>query len=100
MSYRLVEFAKQIGSSRITNLHISEKISNLHETEIFRRALLKRELRSSQDVPPPPPSISGLPDRITRVYLGEELAILDPGVSFLWKLEASNQKTLGIENSQ
>ncbi|EFO90908.1 CRE-TWK-9 protein [Caenorhabditis remanei] len=44
------------------------------------RALLKRELRSSQDLPPPPPSISGLPDRITRVYLGEELAILDPGV--------------------
>lgn len=47
----------------------------------FRRALLKRELKPVESLPPPP-SISGLPDRITRVYLGEELAILDPGVSF------------------
>ncbi|CDR32785.1 Potassium channel domain-containing protein [Caenorhabditis elegans] len=43
------------------------------------RALLKRELKPVESLPPPP-SISGLPDRITRVYLGEELAILDPGV--------------------
>ncbi|ULT93815.1 hypothetical protein L3Y34_003369 [Caenorhabditis briggsae] len=44
------------------------------------RAMLKRELSDLPSRPPPPPSISGLPDRITRVYLGEELAILDPGI--------------------
>ncbi|CAI2350495.1 unnamed protein product [Caenorhabditis sp. 36 PRJEB53466] len=44
------------------------------------RALGKRELLSRAENLPDPPSITGLPDRITRVYLGEELGVIDQQV--------------------
>ncbi|CAL2039544.1 unnamed protein product [Caenorhabditis brenneri] len=40
------------------------------------RTTFKRDVPA---VPPPTPN-TGLPDRVTRVYLGEELALLDPAI--------------------
>ncbi|CAL2039538.1 unnamed protein product [Caenorhabditis brenneri] len=39
------------------------------------RATFKRDVPTVS-----PPLITGLPDRVTRVYLGEELALLDPAI--------------------
>ncbi|EGT50031.1 CBN-TWK-9 protein [Caenorhabditis brenneri] len=75
----LTTMAIEIAADLLKKLHyIGRKMENVGQAVVWfggkNRATFKR------DVPalPPPPPITGLPDRVTRVYLGEELALLDP----------------------